>query len=414
MKKIIFTEETIKEIVKMYQHDYISTHEIAKKIKCDSSVIKRILIENNVTYVGGTPFSKNYWIKRGFTVEDAEKRVREMKPCYKEYWVKKGHTEEESKFKVECHLMNTKRAFIYKYGEKEGEKKYIEYKDLTGKNNSKRRKEYWINKGYSDEQSILMVKESQNTFTLEKCILKYGEKEGKENYYQRQINWLNTLKNRPDYDIINKNKSSKDINSIIKHHPNDYIEKYYKLNNLTFHFLKNHVENNDYFGFLNEIKINNIFETKRINSIAKCGLFQYVFKKTYNELRNDIFLKVGYRNKQSYGATYNINGVIVRSLGELLIYEELLKLKISFYYDNFYPNQIKYKYDFYLIEEDTFIEYFGMSNVKETEKNKSILNDYKDKCSKKIDLCNNKGYNYFFSSDINQILNFLTNLKKTK
>ena len=54
--------------------------------------------------------------------------------------------------------------------------------------------EYWLNKGYSEEDAKLKLTERQQTFTLEKCIKKYGEIKGKERWMNRQIKWMNSYK----------------------------------------------------------------------------------------------------------------------------------------------------------------------------------------------------------------------------
>lgn len=48
---------------------------------------------------------------------------------------------------------------------------------------------YWIKKGYSEDDAKKLVSNRQRTFTLDKCIEKYGEIEGKRIYKQRQIKW---------------------------------------------------------------------------------------------------------------------------------------------------------------------------------------------------------------------------------
>lgn len=53
--------------------------------------------------------------------------------------------------------------------------------------------EYYLNQGYTEEESKKLLKERQTTFTLEKCILKYGEEKGKEVYTERQNKWQNSL-----------------------------------------------------------------------------------------------------------------------------------------------------------------------------------------------------------------------------
>ena len=54
-------------------------------------------------------------------------------------------------------------------------------------------KEYWIKKGFSEEESKLKVSERQKTFTLDLCIEKYGEEKGKKIYTDRQNKWQKSL-----------------------------------------------------------------------------------------------------------------------------------------------------------------------------------------------------------------------------
>jgi len=53
---------------------------------------------------------------------------------------------------------------------------------------------YWINMGYSEDESIKLVSERQRTFSLEKCIEKYGQEDGKKRYTERQIIWQESLR----------------------------------------------------------------------------------------------------------------------------------------------------------------------------------------------------------------------------
>jgi hypothetical protein len=55
------------------------------------------------------------------------------------------------------------------------------------------RLDYWINKGFNKEDAKKKLKERQLTFTLEKCIEKYGEIEGKKIYTKRQEKWQKSL-----------------------------------------------------------------------------------------------------------------------------------------------------------------------------------------------------------------------------
>jgi hypothetical protein len=53
---------------------------------------------------------------------------------------------------------------------------------------------YWINLGYTEQESKNKISERQKTFTLEKCIEKYGDQLGKEKWLERQEKWQNSCK----------------------------------------------------------------------------------------------------------------------------------------------------------------------------------------------------------------------------
>ena len=59
---------------------------------------------------------------------------------------------------------------------------------------------YWIKQGYSEEEAKKLQSERQTTFTLEKCIKKYGEIEGKKRFEKRQRRWVKSL-----FDSMSKN-----------------------------------------------------------------------------------------------------------------------------------------------------------------------------------------------------------------
>jgi hypothetical protein len=67
------------------------------------------------------------------------------------------------------------------------------HKDVAKIRLSTAQKEYWIKKGFSEEESILKVSERQKTFSIAKCIAKYGKEEGEKVFKNRQINWQNSL-----------------------------------------------------------------------------------------------------------------------------------------------------------------------------------------------------------------------------
>jgi hypothetical protein len=56
--------------------------------------------------------------------------------------------------------------------------------------------EYWVNGGYSYEDAKKKVKESQTTFTLDKCIQRYGEIEGPLRYHARHTSWSKKMEEK--------------------------------------------------------------------------------------------------------------------------------------------------------------------------------------------------------------------------
>lgn len=191
-KKYSFNDDELEEMKKMYVSELKSLGEIAKKYNVDKSVIKKRLDDMGVKIPKKSAYSIDYWIERGLSKDEAVEKVKKFKPCMVEYWIGKGLSDQDAKLKVELHLMNTKRAFIIKYGDELGLKLYKEKKIKEGQN-SPRRVEYWIERGYSPIDAEKKVSETQNKFSLKICIEKYGEEEGKKIFNDRQNRWQETL-----------------------------------------------------------------------------------------------------------------------------------------------------------------------------------------------------------------------------
>lgn len=64
--------------------------------------------------------------------------------------------------------------------------------DVKGRNTNQ--VEYWIKKGFSEEEAKIKVRERQRTFTIEKCIEKYGKEQGTKRWQERQEKWLRNYK----------------------------------------------------------------------------------------------------------------------------------------------------------------------------------------------------------------------------
>lgn len=75
---------------------------------------------------------------------------------------------------------------------------------------------YWLHKGYSETEAKEKLIERQKTFTLEKCIAKYGEEEGTKRYNDRQQKWLKSLYQSFQINGDGRSKQSRFAKEIIK------------------------------------------------------------------------------------------------------------------------------------------------------------------------------------------------------
>lgn len=152
---------------------------------------------------------EEYWINKGYSKEEAIKEIskqqKEASKCVKTYHGKskkmlreKGYSQEE--INRIC-LTPTKTEFWVNKGYSENEAK-----DIISKNQIEAAKQvdfekrllpsniqYWVNKGFSNKESKEKVSKHQTTFSLEKCVEKYGEEEGLIKFTERQVKWQKTL-----------------------------------------------------------------------------------------------------------------------------------------------------------------------------------------------------------------------------
>jgi len=168
----------------------------------------------------------------------------------KEFWINKEFSEKDAIKKSE-EVMN----MIHK-------KTFQKFKDNPEKYDDIRTSQlkYWLKKGYKHEVAKQKLKERQNTFTLEKCIKKYGEKKGIKIYKDRQEKWSKLIEekyNNGDFVKVSGSKYSKDeyqlmgkIINKMKLNENEF----YSINNKNVFFRK--IDNNVYsYDFVYNKKI---------------------------------------------------------------------------------------------------------------------------------------------------------------
>jgi very-short-patch-repair endonuclease len=115
--------------------------------------------------------------------QDPDFDRKNSKYC-KEFWMKKGHSEEES---IRLSYNETQKN-------RDKFKSILKESPDFMKGKSWVSEKYWMNKGYTEEESKKIVSEKQSTFSLEKCIEKYGEKDGRKRWVDRQDKWNKNYK----------------------------------------------------------------------------------------------------------------------------------------------------------------------------------------------------------------------------
>ena len=186
-----------------------------------------------------TPINLEYYIKHfpELSLEECRKKFHqytaENNYCCIEYYLKRGYTLEEAKIQRDLNVnkaidkirpkisgknngmhssktsqekrnsISPKRIEFYerKYPELSHEEHLKMLQDQINKTNNSNKInhgynttiEYYLDKGLSYEDAYLKLKERQTTFSLQKCIDKYGEEIGHIKFAQRQKKWLNSL-----------------------------------------------------------------------------------------------------------------------------------------------------------------------------------------------------------------------------
>jgi len=101
---------------------------------------------------------------------------------------------ETSPFSIEFHKKRNPNLT-----DKELKKLYSKnYKSYIKDRISNNQLEYWLNKGFSEKEAKKKLKDRQTTFSLKKCIERYGEEQGKIIWQARQDKWLNTMNSKSD------------------------------------------------------------------------------------------------------------------------------------------------------------------------------------------------------------------------
>jgi hypothetical protein len=405
--KYNFNEEQIKDIVESYKNGE-SIKNLREKYNVDSSVIKKRLLDNGVKIIIGSPYSLKYWLDRGFTKEEALKLKEKRKLNNVEYWLNKGFSEEEAKVKIKYGYLVNKESFIEKYGVEEGIIRWEKKKQKnieTNKKTSKRRLEYWLSLGYTEDEAKLKRKEHQTTNTIEKYIERHGQTEGIKKYNDRQKKWVKKINNlrggfnndslsveffKKKYGVNWFGEWTKRIINLVKY--KEILQPLFK-EDLQLKDLEFYIKN-----------LNKTLTKEEIWSIANNTVIKYLLNMSTNELAYHLrVLCYGTKNNLTLGQIIRVDGFTFKSKTEYDLYCFFKEKNIGFEYDKNYPNS-KRKCDFYIPELDIYVEYMGLYNLSDRLRNKEkITEKYRYIMTKKTELCLNNNLKCLFSANVNEI-----------
>lgn len=117
---------------------------------------------------------------------------KQCSPFSKEFYIKKGHSESESIKLAKDFYKKTRSNVAYTT-----------------------QIDYWLNLGYDLETAKEKLKERQSTFTLDKCIKKYGHEKGTQIFKKRQDLWVKKLQKHFIKNGNNRSPASKIANEAI-------------------------------------------------------------------------------------------------------------------------------------------------------------------------------------------------------
>lgn len=158
--------------------------------------------------------------------------------------------------------------------------------------------DYYIKRGFNEDEALQLIKKRQTTFSLDICIDKYGKDDGLKIWLKRQEKWAKNYKKQ------NFSKISQTLfKEIYKKIKNDYKEIYFAILDKN----KNYDEsgkNYEYYLKLNDILIKPDFFIKDIKKIIELDGTYYHRKNSENIKREK------YRDLQIIKSGYKVHHVL--------------------------------------------------------------------------------------------------------
>lgn len=127
--------------------------------------------KNKIDYKRNSAYSKTFKSYDGMSKEEIEKTISSKRPSNIEYWIVRGYSIDEAKNKVLLHQQSASRSFVIKSSKKN--------------NRTTTQLMYWVDKGYSLDEAKNILSKRQDTKSFSFYIYKYGIRKASLIYLQR-------------------------------------------------------------------------------------------------------------------------------------------------------------------------------------------------------------------------------------
>ncbi len=164
----------------------------------------------------------DFWVNRGYLPHAAEQlawksfsntlseqELADTKICTtwsRNFWTIRGYSEKEANQEVASRQSKNCSKWLTKYSKEERQEQ------------SNTSLQFYLNKGMTEEEAKKALSTRQSTFSLDKCIEKYGIEEGTKKWKDRQDRWQATLNDKTEEEIndINRRKDARSMEWALK------------------------------------------------------------------------------------------------------------------------------------------------------------------------------------------------------
>lgn len=282
-----------------------------------------------------------------------------------QYWLIRGYTKEQATSNIKT--LQSKAGQVFSNNVKNNPKKYSSMNPTQIG--------YWLKKGYTEDEAKNLISERQRTFSLDKCIAKWGLEEGTNRFNERNDKWKQSLSKSEGvtWTTADRNHRSLSKYESLIHLAIDYIE---------FSFLSDEVKS-CYQTIINERidSTDSLLDLLRGCSYKEMLVWsklkpiqEFLNKSRFGIVEHWICSTPDEMKRSKWGNLYYYKDYYFQSTGEFVIGSFMLHNGIDFKMHKRYPVDDLLMYDFYLPKFDMYIEYCGR-DLKSYKKKASILSD---------------------------------------